>query len=104
MTGNWDMTVALAFASEELLFAAQALSSELIDSKHGFIVAHRHLHGLLRHERYLPSDIRDRLQTLGALYLESERFSSTDPKGTQKVTVATMAVLSDVRDWLLHPH
>src|SRR5512146_14922 len=104
MTGTWDMTVALAFAAEELLFATQALTSEILERKHSFSVAHHHLHGLLQHERYLPSDIRDRLRTLDALYFESESSSSIDGNGTRDVTIATVAVLSDVRDLLLHPH
>jgi hypothetical protein len=101
MVGSWDTTVALAFAAEELVFAAQALTTDLVPREHGLGVAHRHLHELLQHQRYLPSEIGSRLRNLDALYAEWENSPATGATRRPSVTLATMAVLSDVRD-LLH--
>jgi hypothetical protein len=98
---DWDTAVGLAYAAEELVFAAQALSTDLIPREHGFSVAHGHLNVLLQHERYLPLEIRTQLRNLNALYAEWENSAATGAKSRNSVTLATMAVLSHVRD-LLH--
>jgi hypothetical protein len=100
MLGSWDTAVALSYAAEELVFAAQALTSDLLSREQGVAVAHRHLHGLMRHERSLPTQIGDRLRRLDALYTESENSGLTVPAQRQKATVATMSVLGDIRDLL----
>ena len=101
MVGGWDTTVALAYAAEELVFAAQALSTDLMSAEHGLRVAQRHLYELLQHERYLPPEIGSRLRNLYALYAGWENSPATGAKHHDSVTLATMAVLSDVRG-LLH--
>lgn len=98
---DWDTAVALAYAAEELVLAAQALATDLIPREHCLSVAHRHLHLLLEHERYLPLEIGSRLRNLNELYAEWENSAATGAKNRGSVTIATMAVLSDVRD-LLH--
>ena len=98
---SWDTTVALAYAAEELVFAAQALTTDRVPRDDSLSVAHRHLYELLQHQRYLPSEIRSRLRNLDALYAEWENFPAAGAKRRPSVTLATMAVLSDVRD-LLH--
>jgi hypothetical protein len=101
MVGSWDTTVALAYAAEELVFAAQALTTDLMPRDNSLNVARRHLHELLQHQRYLPSEIGSRLRNLDALYAEWENSPATGATRRPSVTLATMAVLSDVRD-LLH--
>jgi hypothetical protein len=100
MVGSWDTTVALAYAAEELVFAAQALTTDLMPRDDSLSAAHRHLYELLQHQRYLPSEIRSRLRNLDALYAECENSPATGVKHRHSVTLATMAVLSDVRDLL----
>jgi hypothetical protein len=103
MESAWDTTVALAYAAEELVFAAQALTSDFIAREHGLGVAHRHLHELLEHERHLPSDIARRLRNLDALYVEWEHSPATDANPPLSIVLATTTLLSHVRDRLRVP-
>jgi len=97
---SWDSTVALAYAAEELLFAAQALTTELMPQEQALRVAHSHLHGLLDHEHFLPYDLGRRIEALDASYADRENSGTSDKASATALTGATFEMLGDVRNRL----
>lgn len=96
MTG-WDGKVALAYAAEELLFAAQALTADLLSQERGLHLAHSHLHVLAEHERFLPADLARQIAALDARYTDRENSGATDSASAAALTGATFAVLGEVQ-------
>ncbi len=93
---TWDNNVALAFAAEELLFAAQALTSDSISQERRFEMAHSHVHILSGHRRSLPSEIADRIEVLDASYTDRENSGGTDIASAMTLVAATLNLLGDV--------
>ncbi len=96
----WDTNVALAFAAEELLFAAQAITSDSISQERGFGIAHSRLRILSEHGRSLPVDIADRVAVLDASYTDRENSGATDTIGAMAIVAATLNLLGDVQNRL----
>ncbi len=97
----WETNVALAFAAEELLCAAQAITSDSISQEHGFDIAHSRLRILSDNRRSLPAPIGDRVAQLDASYTERENSGATDSVGALAIVAATLALLGDVQNLLL---
>lgn len=96
----WDTHVALAFAAEELFFAAQAITSDSPSREHGFDVAHSCIHLLSEHGRALPSDLADRIAALDDSYTNRENSAATDTAGSLAIIAATLGLLGDVQNRL----
>ena len=96
----WDTNVALAFAAEELLFAAQAITSDSISREQGFGIAHSRLRILSDNRRALPGNIADRVVLLDASYTDRENSGSTDTAEAMIIVAATLDLLGDVRNLL----
>jgi hypothetical protein len=97
---SWDTTIALSYAAEELLVAAQALTTDLMSRQDGIIVAHAHLRILMKHQHSLPSAIGDEVAQLDAVYARQADSNAADQERADSLTIATMAVLGGVRDAL----
>lgn len=97
---DWDTSIALAFAAEELLFAAQAITSDSMSQERGFGIAHSRLHNLSQHGRELPSDIAGRITALEASYQDREDAHATDSVGATAIIAATLGLLGDVQNRL----
>ena len=100
---TWDNRVALAFAAEELLFAAQAITSDSISQEQGFDIAHSRLRILSQHGRSLPADIAGRLAALDSSYTDREESGATDLSGATAIIAATLGLLGDVQNRLSGP-
>lgn len=94
---SWDENVALAFAAEELLFAAQAITSDSITREQGFGMAHWRVHNLTQHNRSFPADLALRIDGLDASYTDRERSGATDTVSAIALVAATLDLLSDVQ-------
>ena len=99
---TWDTNVALAFAAEELLFAAQAITSDSISREQGLAIAHYRVRVLSENGKSLPSDIADRVAVLDASYSDRESSGATDTIGSMSLVAATLDLLGDVRSRLAH--
>ena len=97
---SWDTTVALAFAAEELLFAAQAVTSDLTPQEQRFASAHDRVRTLSDNGNALPSHIADRLAALDTSYTDRERSGATDTVGATAIVGATLNLLGDVETLL----
>ena len=97
---TWDTTIALSYAAEELLVAAQALTTDLMSREDGIGVAHFHLRILLQHQHSLPAAIGRQVKQLDAIYVGQEGSEATAQEMADSLTIATMAVLGGVRDAL----
>ena len=97
---TWDTTIALSYAAEELLVAAQALTTDLMSRQDGIVVAHAHLRILLQHQHSLPVAIGKQVEQLDAIYIRQEGSDATAQETADSLTIATMAVLGGVRDAL----
>lgn len=99
MTG-WDTTIALAFAAEELLFAAQAITSDAISPGHGFGIAHYRIRVVSENGGSLPADIARRVALLDSNYTDRESSGATDTAGANSIVAATLDLLSNVQSRL----
>ena len=98
---TWDSNVALAFAAEEPLVAAQAITSESISKEQPFGIAHSRVRILSEHGRSLPSDIVDRIAVLDDSYTDRENSGATHTVGAMAIVAATLDLLGDVQNRLL---
>jgi len=97
---TWDTHVALAFAAEELLFAAQAITSDSIPTEQGFGMAHYRMRVLSENGKSLPVDLAERVTALEANYSDRETSGATDIVSAMAIVAATLDLLSDVRNRL----
>ncbi len=97
---TWDTHVALAFAAEELLFAAQAITSDSILQEQRFGIAHYRLRILSENGKSLPPDIAHRIAELDASYTDRETSGATDTVGAMAIVAATLNLLGDVQNLL----
>ena len=97
---TWDINVALSFAAEELLFAAQAITSDSIPQERGFGLAHYRVRTLSLNGKSLPADIADRVAVLDASYADREDSGATDTIGAMAIVAATLDLLGDVQNRL----
>lgn len=99
MTG-WDTTIALAFAAEELLFAAQAITSDAISPGYGFGIAHNRIRVVSENGRSLPLDIARRVALLDSNYTDRESSGATDTASANSIVASTLELLSNVQSRL----
>lgn len=97
---SWDTNVALAFAAEELLFAAEAITSDVISQEQRFAIAHSRVHSLSEHGHSLPTDLADRLGALNSNYSDREASAATDTVSSMSLVAATLDLLGDVQNRL----
>jgi hypothetical protein len=97
---TWDTNVALAFAAEELLFAAQAITSDSISQEQSFGIAHYRVRVLSENGKSLPADISKRIAVLDASYTDRENAGTTDTAGAMAIVAATLDLLGDVQNRL----
>ncbi len=96
---DWDTTIALAYAAEQLFIAAQALSSDLVSPQRGLRTADGYLQLLLENERFLPSHIRKRLRHLHAAYLKN-CSALVSEAAARTLARKTMSLLEEIRSAL----
>jgi hypothetical protein len=97
---TWDTNVALAFAAEELLFAAQAITSDSIPQDRGLGIAHYRVRVLSENGKSLPPDIARRVAVLDANFADRETSGTAGTDGTMSIVAATLDLLGDVRNRL----
>ena len=70
---NWDSTITLAFAAEQLFAAAQLLTSDFVPWNRALRIAYeRHLVPLLDNDSLLPENIRDKMLEAHRSYVSAK--------------------------------
>lgn len=100
IVNTWDKNVTLCYAAEELLFVAQALTTDTMRREQGLLLAHSHLHNFLQYKSSLPSDIGLSMETLDAGFSDWEKAGAGDHAGAASLTASTLSLLGDVQNHL----
>jgi hypothetical protein len=93
---SWDCTVALAYIAEQLFAAAQLLTSDILASEIALRTAcENHISALLEYQRFLPSIIVQRLDSVQKTCVEAEgrEISRTD---AQQLAAQVMQIVREI--------
>jgi hypothetical protein len=94
---DWDTTIALAYAAEQLFIAAQALTSDLISTDHGLSIADARLTALLENAEFLPNSVTRQVRKLHECYLRRSTAAHGDASIARSLAIDTMSTLEEIR-------
>ncbi|HEX6465664.1 MAG TPA: hypothetical protein VFZ99_00075 [Terriglobales bacterium] len=98
---NWDTAVSLAYAAEQLVLAAQLLTSDIMPlSKAVATVYERHVPAILEHKKWLPFDVAQQLADAFSDY-RSARHHILNHRIVQHLRSRLLKVLTIVNSYLL---
>lgn len=97
---NWDTAVSLAYAAEQLVLAAQLLTSDMVPMHTAVITAYeRYVPAILEHKKWLPFDVAVQLDEAFMDY-RSARNRSLDRSLIQHLRSRLLRVLAIVDHYL----
>jgi hypothetical protein len=94
---EWDTTIALAYAAEQLFIAAQALTSDLVSTDHGLSIADTRLTALLENAEFLPNSVTRQVRDLHECYFRRRTAAHRDASVARSLATDTMAALEKIR-------